>query len=60
MHSATAAAGDETPIDRGNVTAAMFAGRTRVEAAYYWPIQSHASMGPSCAVADIRADSATI
>jgi CO/xanthine dehydrogenase Mo-binding subunit len=32
----------------------------RLAATYQWPIQSHASMGPSCALADIRADSATI
>jgi nicotinate dehydrogenase subunit B len=29
-------------------------------ATYEWPIQSHASMGPSCAVADVRPDRATI
>jgi len=27
---------------------------------FYWPVQSHGSMGPSCAVADVRADGATI
>jgi Molybdopterin-binding domain of aldehyde dehydrogenase len=60
MRSAAAAAGDETPINRGDVAAAMSAGGARLEATYYWPMQSHASMGPSCAVADIRAESATI
>ena len=36
-------------------TAALFAQAPRVlTASYRWPIQSHASMGPSCAVADIR------
>jgi CO/xanthine dehydrogenase Mo-binding subunit len=29
-------------------------------ASYFWPMQSHASLGPSCAVADVRADSATV
>jgi CO/xanthine dehydrogenase Mo-binding subunit len=29
-------------------------------ASYFWPMQSHASLGPSCAVADVRADAATI
>ena len=29
-------------------------------ATYFWPFQSHASLGPSCAVADVRADGATI
>src|SRR6185436_6795363 len=31
-----------------------------VSATYAWPLQSHASMGPSCAVADVRTDSATV
>jgi len=29
-------------------------------ATYFWPVQSHASMGPSCAVADVQADRATV
>src|SRR5208282_3465112 len=29
-------------------------------ATYFWPMQSHASLGPSCAVADVRANSATV
>jgi nicotinate dehydrogenase subunit B len=29
-------------------------------ATYFWPMQSHASIGPSCAVADVTDDSATI
>jgi CO/xanthine dehydrogenase Mo-binding subunit len=32
----------------------------RVSASYYWPMQSHASLGPSCAIADVNADAATI
>ena len=36
-------------------------GATRlVEAEYEWPYQSHASMGPACAVADVRPDGVTI
>lgn len=31
-----------------------------LRATYFWPVQSHASMGPSCAVADVQADRATI
>ena len=27
-----------------------------LSATYFWPFQSHASLGPSCAVADVRAD----
>ena len=31
-----------------------------LEAEYEYPTQSHASMGPACAVADVREDSATV
>jgi nicotinate dehydrogenase subunit B len=31
-----------------------------VQAEYCWPFQSHASMGPSCAVADVKKDHATV
>jgi nicotinate dehydrogenase subunit B len=51
---------DETLVTRGDVTAAPPDAR-RLSATYFWPFQSHASLGPSCAVADVRADlSATI
>ena len=33
-------------------------GAKTLKATYYWPMQSHASIGPSCAVADVRADAA--
>jgi nicotinate dehydrogenase subunit B len=29
-------------------------------ASFFWPMQSHGSIGPSCAVADVRSDSATV
>ena len=32
----------------------------RIRATYSWPIQSHGSIGPSCAVADVRADGGTV
>ena len=31
-----------------------------IRATYSWPIQSHGSIGPSCAVADVRADGGTV
>jgi CO/xanthine dehydrogenase Mo-binding subunit len=37
----------------------LAAGRV-MAATYRWPAQSHGSIGPSCAVADVRADGATI
>ncbi len=51
---------DETLATRGDPAAAFAAGGRSLSATYEWPIQSHASMGPSCAVADIRPDRATL
>ncbi len=39
---------------------ALAASARRFEASYHWPIQSHATMGPSCAVADVRDGAATV
>jgi nicotinate dehydrogenase subunit B len=36
------------------------AGDSVRRAEYYWPVQSHASLGPSCAVAEVGAAAATI
>ena len=35
-------------------------GAKTLAASYFWPMQSHASLGPSCAVADVRAGAATV
>ncbi|NVO13206.1 MAG: xanthine dehydrogenase family protein molybdopterin-binding subunit [Rhodoplanes sp.] len=35
-------------------------GAKTLQATYFWPMQSHASIGPSCAVADVKPDSATV
>jgi CO/xanthine dehydrogenase Mo-binding subunit len=48
------------PDDVGNVDAAFAKAARVVRAEYEWPFQSHASMGPGCAVADVRADGATV
>jgi hypothetical protein len=39
---------------------ATLSGGKKVTAEFYWPMQSHASMGPSCAVADVRDGKATV
>jgi len=50
----------EVPVANGEIDLA-FAGAARVvEAEYQWPFQSHASMGPACAVVDARLDGATL
>jgi CO/xanthine dehydrogenase Mo-binding subunit len=51
---------DETSLSRGDAASAL-AGPGRVlRATYCWPMQSHASLGPSCAVADVRGEEARI
>ncbi len=49
---------DQAIVSRGDVAAAG-AVKT-LSATYFWPFQSHASLGPSCAVADVGGDGATI
>jgi CO/xanthine dehydrogenase Mo-binding subunit len=51
---------DQSLINKGDARGALAGATRRVAASYYWPPQSHASMGPSCAVADIRPGKATI
>lgn len=47
---------DQEILNRGNAAdVARRASRT-LSATYFWPFQSHASLGPSCALADVRAD----
>jgi CO/xanthine dehydrogenase Mo-binding subunit len=50
----------EEPVKRGDLAEAFRAAARVVEAEYAWPFQSHASMGPACAVADVKADEATV
>ena len=45
---------------KGDVTAALQSAVKVVEAEYLWPFQSHASMGPASAIADVKADKITI
>ncbi len=49
---------DEVLGEIGDVAAA--AGAKTLTALYQWPIQTHGSIGPSCGVADVTHDSATI
>jgi nicotinate dehydrogenase subunit B len=46
--------------DAGAIDAAIAGARTRMSATYFWPCQSHASLGPSSAVADIKGDGGTV
>ena len=51
--------GDETLVKKGDATKALVDAK-KVSAEFYWPVQSHASLGPSCAVADVRDGKATV
>jgi hypothetical protein len=50
----------EVPVATGEIDAAFASAARIVEAEYEWPFQSHASMGPACAIVDARADGATL
>ena len=47
-------------VKKGDVAASLSTAVKVVEAEYLWPFQSHASMGPASAVADVKADKITI
>ena len=47
-------------VRNGDVDGGLAAAAQTVEATYQFPSQAHAMMGPSCAVADVRSDGATI
>ncbi len=51
---------DQVPVNRGNPDAALSQASKKYEATYRWPLQLHGMIGPSCAVADVRGDKATI
>jgi CO/xanthine dehydrogenase Mo-binding subunit len=44
----------------GDVAKALAGAAKVLEATYYYPYQLHGSMGPSCAIADVKADEATV
>src|SRR5438128_4082696 len=50
----------EDSVKRGDVDGVFKTAAKIVEAEYDWPFQSHASMGPACAVADVRAEGVTV
>lgn len=53
--------GQETLVKKGDAAKALDDPDAKVlRAEYYWPVQSHASLGPSCAVAEVKNGAATI
>ena len=62
LHDAllTIPATDRVSTDSGDVPASIARAAKKVSARYRWPFQMHASIGASCAGADVKRDSATI
>lgn len=46
--------------DTGNVSTAFAQASKTFEATYRWPFQMHGMIGPSCAVADVQGNNATV
>ena len=51
---------DQDLVKRGDPVAPLPAGAKQFSASYQWPYQSHGSLGPSCAIADVRSDATTV
>ena len=53
-------AAEETIASRGDAANALKTAAKTLRATYFWPPQTHGSIGPSCAVADLRDGAAVI
>ncbi len=51
---------DQVTVNKGNPDAVLGQAHKTYQATYRWPFQLHGMMGPSCAVADVGKDRATI
>jgi CO/xanthine dehydrogenase Mo-binding subunit len=56
----TKSARDQSASEKGNIDAAFSNAHKTFEATYRWPFQLHGMIGPSCAVADVQGNKATI
>jgi CO/xanthine dehydrogenase Mo-binding subunit len=48
------------PVDKGDPANALNQAKKNYQATYRWPFQMHGMIGPSCAIADVKGDKATI
>ncbi len=55
-----ALAEDKVVSSTGDIESGLQGAKAQLAAEYYVPHQMHASIGPSCAIADVRADRATL
>ena len=51
---------DSLSVDSGDVDSQLRSASTVLRATYTYPYQMHGSLGPSCAVADVKSDRATV
>ena len=51
---------DQVAVSKGNPDSAIAGASKSFAATYRWPFQLHGMIGPSCAVADVNGDKATI
>ena len=50
----------QKPVDKGDLNSAFSQAKKTYQASYRWPFQMHGMIGPSCAIADVKGDKATI
>lgn len=50
----------QKPVDKGNLQSAFGQAKKTYQSSYRWPFQMHGMIGPSCAVADVKGDKATV
>jgi CO/xanthine dehydrogenase Mo-binding subunit len=51
---------DQQVVNRGGAAATVPTASRQLSATYYWPFQSHASLAPSCAIADVKGSGITV
>ena len=56
----TKPARSQKAVDKGNLGAAFAQAKKTYQGTYRWPFQMHGMIGPSCAIADVKGDKATI
>jgi CO/xanthine dehydrogenase Mo-binding subunit len=51
---------EQVAVNRGDAATALVNASHRLTASYYWPFQSHGSLAPSCAIADVKEAGTTV
>jgi CO/xanthine dehydrogenase Mo-binding subunit len=51
---------DQSLVSKGDIAQGFAGAKKELKATYFWPYQSHASLAPCCAIADVKGDATTI